>query len=74
VSFAAITLSVASQRVFVVVVVVVVVVVAAAAAYFAINYVRKLLNTSSYIKFTIRNCFSDAEAGASFHFMFPNFR
>jgi hypothetical protein len=42
VSFAAITLCVASQRVFVVVVVVVVVV------YFVINSVRKLLYTPSY--------------------------
>jgi hypothetical protein len=40
-SFTAITLCVASQRVFVVVVVVVV--------YFVINSVRKLLDTPSYI-------------------------
>jgi uncharacterized protein HemY len=44
VSFAAITLCVASQRVFIVVVVVVVVVV-----YFFINSVRKLLDTPSYM-------------------------
>jgi hypothetical protein len=44
VSFAAITLCVASQRVFVVVVVVVVVV----AAYFVIDSVLKLLDTPSY--------------------------
>jgi uncharacterized protein HemY len=43
VSFAAITLCVASQRVFIVVVVVVVVVV-----YFVIDSVRKLLDTPSY--------------------------
>jgi hypothetical protein len=43
VSFAGITLCVASQRVFVVVVVVV-----AAAAYFVIDSVRKLLGTPSY--------------------------
>jgi uncharacterized protein HemY len=41
VSFAAITLCVASQRVFVVVVVVVI--------YFVIDSVRKLLDTPSYI-------------------------
>jgi hypothetical protein len=45
VSFAAIALCVASQRVFVVVVVVVVVVVD---AYFVIDSVRKLLDTPSY--------------------------
>jgi hypothetical protein len=49
VSFAAIALCVASQRVFVVVVVVVDVVVVAAAAHFFIDSVRKLLNTPSYI-------------------------
>jgi uncharacterized protein HemY len=43
VSFAAITLCVASQQVFVVVVVVVVVVV-----YFVIDSVRKILDTSSH--------------------------
>jgi len=42
VSFATITLCVASQRVFVVVVVVVVV-------YFVIDSVRKLLDTPSYV-------------------------
>jgi hypothetical protein len=42
VSFASITLCVASQRVFVVVVVVVVVVAAAAAAHFIINSVRQI--------------------------------
>jgi hypothetical protein len=46
VSFAAITLCVASQRVFIVVVVVVVVVVG-----FIIDPVRKLLDTPSYMKF-----------------------
>jgi hypothetical protein len=45
VSFAAITLCVASQRVFVVVVVVVVA--AAAAAYVVIDSVRKFLDTPS---------------------------
>jgi hypothetical protein len=43
VSFAAITLCVASQRVFIVVVVVVVVV------YFVIDSVRNLLDTPSYV-------------------------
>jgi len=43
VSFAAITLCVASQRVFIVVIVVVVV-------YFVINSVRGLLDTRSYSK------------------------
>jgi hypothetical protein len=43
VSFAAISLGVASQRVFIVVVVVVVVV------YFVIDSVRKLLDTASYV-------------------------
>jgi hypothetical protein len=43
VSFAAITLCVASQRVFIVVVVVVVVV------YFVIDSVRKLLDPASYV-------------------------
>jgi hypothetical protein len=43
VSFAAITLCVASQRVFIVVVVVV-----ATAAYFVIDSVRKLLEAPSY--------------------------
>jgi len=43
-SFAAITLCVASQRVFIVVVVVVVVV------DFVINSVRKLLDTLSYVR------------------------
>jgi hypothetical protein len=42
VSFAAITLCVASQRVFIVIVVIVVVV------YFVIDLVRKLLDTPSY--------------------------
>jgi hypothetical protein len=44
VSFAAVTLCVASQRVFMVVVVVVVVVV----VYFVMDSVRKLWDTSSY--------------------------
>jgi hypothetical protein len=48
VNFAAITLFVPSQRVFIVVVVVVVVVVAA--VYFAIHSVRKLLDTPSYVR------------------------
>jgi hypothetical protein len=47
VSFAAITIFVASQRVFIVVVVVVVVVV-----YFVIDSVRKLLDTPSYVNVT----------------------
>jgi uncharacterized protein HemY len=46
VSFAAITLCVASQRVFIVVVVVVVVVV----VYFVIDSVRKLLDTPPYLR------------------------
>jgi hypothetical protein len=45
VSFAAVTLCVASQRVFIVVVVV----------YFVIDSVRKLLDTPSYLKFRIKN-------------------
>jgi hypothetical protein len=44
VSFAAITLCVASQRVFIIVVVVVVLV------YFFIDSVRKLLDTLSYVR------------------------
>jgi hypothetical protein len=44
VSFAAITLRIASQRVFIIVVVVVVV-------YFVIDSVRKLLDTPSYVLF-----------------------
>jgi hypothetical protein len=49
VSFAAITLCVSSQRVFIVVFVVVVAVVAAAAACFVIDSVRTLLDTPPYI-------------------------
>jgi hypothetical protein len=51
VSFAAITLRVASQRVFIVVVVVVVVVV-----YFVIDSVRKLLDTPSYVLLITVEC------------------
>jgi hypothetical protein len=47
VSFAAITICVASQRVFIVVVVVVVVV------YFVIDSARKLLDTASYICYQV---------------------
>jgi hypothetical protein len=46
VSFAAISLCVASQRVFIIIVVVVVVVVV---VYFVIDSVRKLLDTPSYV-------------------------
>jgi uncharacterized protein HemY len=55
VSFATVTLCVASQRVFVVVVVVVVVV------YFVIDSVRKLLDTSSYMRLTT-SCSSEHQA------------
>jgi uncharacterized protein HemY len=58
VSFAAITLCVASQRVFVVVVVVVVVV------YFVIDSIRKLLDTPSDVeafpyKYSVTNIFNN---------------
>jgi hypothetical protein len=61
VSFAAITLYVASQRVFIVVVVVVVVVV----VYFVIDSVRKLLDTPSYILFLFSYSAFDFTCGES---------
>jgi hypothetical protein len=62
-SFAAITLCVASQRMFIVVVVVVAA--AAAAVYFVIDSVRNLLDTPSYIHTSIyeldsRNIFTSS--------------
>jgi hypothetical protein len=50
VSFAAMTLCVASQRVFIIIIIIIIIIIAAA-AYFVIDSVRKLLDTPSMFLF-----------------------